>query len=1104
MKGMKRIFQWLFLFTLSSFVFVPSVFAQSTVPLYGMFEQSAINASTYTNPFDFNEIELQTTFTAPSGKQTNFFGFYDGDGTGGQTGNVWKLRFMPDEVGTWSYTYDWSGSSPNKPVGGSGSFIVTDTGIPGPLKVDPNNPKWFIYENGDHFFFKGYYYADVFAAKDVLWQADLDTYFGRNSTYGFNVINTLFYQNPFTQTQGWNAIELAPDLTNFKPGGQYDGTFFPLKTVSSSSGDITVLDLKAWKRVDQVLQALAQHETIWYSFDGFVVNPQTSGTSFIRDQIADQTKREIMLKNYVARLAPYWNTTWNIAWEWHEPQFWNNDPTVPNLIGTYVKSIDPWNHVMTIHDRQPNGSSNWFDYYTHQYSAGTAGSAAVANGTIPKNLTMPAFAQEVCWEGPDDGKLTGEQVRPCMWGVAMAAGQGNYAEQFRDNGTFQYGDGGGFPYVKILNDFMDTTRWWNMQSHNELVNPGKFALADAGNEYIIYSESGSTITVDLTGTADTFFSSWLNPRTGAVTSNGSLSGGSVRTVTTPNTSDWVLYITKSPLYGLFETSVTNPNLYTNPFDFNEIELQATFTAPSGKQTNFFGFYDGDGNGGQTGNVWKLRFMPDEVGTWSYTYDWTGSSPNKPTGGSGSFSVVDTGLPGPLKVATDNSWYFEDARGNPFDWRGYDMHIMAAYSPSHSIVNDIDWYLNNIQTRAIDPGYNFIMGDGLIGRKKTEVNLWQESWWLNSTDTKRFNIPAWNAYEKGLKLAKDNKLYVINFAGMIYQGEQYAYSDFQVFLKYWVARFAPFYNFMGWSPTWEWTDIWSTDITMPDQIMQFVYDNDPWKRQMSIHDCSQSIFTGWLGFSMRQRQSRTIFAGNSRTNGQKQGACDGVGGIGAPFVNQPIIGSEDIWERTSGSYGQPQNAAEVRKAAWGIMMAGVMPLYSEWNGSPPSPNGTGEVEVQRMFDFFYSKTNYRQYQQLNSLVSSANQQIASGIPGQEYLVYDQDGGAITINLSGVSSGTQFDVLWFDPTNGTEQTQGTVTGGSSQTISSLFSADSVLLLTRTSGAITGDLNADNTVNIQDIIILINEIFNPSGLQGSDVTGDGKVDLLDVISLINIIFS
>jgi len=73
--------------------------------------------------------------------------------------------------------------------------------------------------------------------------------------------------------------------------------------------------------------------------------------------------------------------------------------------------------------------------------------------------------------------------------------------------------------------------------------------------------------------------------------------------------------------------------------------------------------------------------------------------------------------------------------------------------------------------------------------------------------------------------------------------------------------------------------------------------------------------------------------------------------------------------------------------------------------------------------------------------------------------------------------------------------------------LFYIDNLVALLEAPSAtptLQGDLNNDNTVNIQDIIILINEIFTPSGVQGSDINSDGKVDILDVISLINLIFN
>jgi hypothetical protein len=155
----------------------------------------------------------------------------------------------------------------------------------------------------------------------------------------------------------------------------------------------------------------------------------------------------------------------------------------------------------------------------------------------------------------------------------------------------------------------------------------------------------------------------------------------------------------------------------------------------------------------------------------------------------------------------------------------------------------------------------------------------------------------------------------------------------VFLRHWVARFAPYYNFLGWTSSWEWMDIWSASEV--NQIMEYLHSIDPWRRPLSAHDNSHSTFTDWLTFSMRQAPSRNIFMSNSRHAGQQQTADpDGSGGIGNPFIDHPIIGSEDIWEspiaeRFSG-WAVPRNRAEARRAAW----------ESKWRGSCRFiPNGT---------------------------------------------------------------------------------------------------------------------------------------------------------------------
>ena len=134
----------------------------------------------------------------------------------------------------------------------------------------------------------------------------------------------------------------------------------------------------------------------------------------------------------------------------------------------------------------------------------------------------------------------------------------------------------------------------------------------------------------------------------------------------------------------------------------------------------------------------------------------------------------------------------------------------------------------------------------------------------------------------------------------------------------------------------------------------------------------------------------------------------------------------------------------QRAAWGAMMAGVMPVYSEWYWDFSMGDGKGEGEVRRMFDFLYVKTRYRRYQQLNHLVSRPARQIASGILAEEYLVYDEDGGVITIDLSSASSAIVFSSLWFDPETGVEQAGGTVNGGTIKNLTSPFSGDTVLVL------------------------------------------------------------
>lgn len=492
-----------------------------------------------------------------------------------------------------------------------------------------------------------------------------------------------------------------------------------------------------------------------------------------------------------------------------------------------------------------------------------------------------------------------------------------------------------------------------------------------------------------------------------------------------------------PRFGIWELEVVNDGDYENPFDFREIELRGSVRGPDGDSVAIFGFYDGEADGSE-GGLWRLRFRPDEAGRWTYTYRWSDGTP----GGEGEFVVEETGALAPLAIDPSAPWYFRTARGDPFHFRGYDLHVMAPYTPTGSLVAELSSIRARFDSLA-GQGYNFTMLDGAIGRRTSDPNLWEESWWEDG-DPLRFDLEAWRAFEQVLDAARRRGIHVTTFAGMVYQREQYAFEDFQVFLRYWIARLSPFANFLGYSPTWEWGDIWEAEEV--DRIMRYVREHTPYPVLLSVHDCSDSRFVGWLSFSMRQKQARTVFDGNGRHRGQGSAKCDASGGVAEAFEDAPIVGSEDVWEAERGQFGHPRNAQEVRRAAWGEMLAGVLPLYSEWHPNPPPEGGEGqaEPEVRRMFDFFYEETRYREYRQLNNLVSRAERQAAAGIPGQEYLVYDEDGGEVRLDLTAVADGREFSVLWFDAATGERRTESTVRGGFTPTFTSPFGTDAVLLL------------------------------------------------------------
>ena len=113
------------------------------------------------------------------------------------------------------------------------------------------------------------------------------------------------------------------------------------------------------------------------------------------------------------------------------------------------------------------------------------------------------------------------------------------------------------------------------------------------------------------------------------------------------------------LYEKVELSIELEANYSNPFDPDQVDLQAEFTAPSGKVWKIWGFY----NPSQEPSPWMVRFAPTEEGTWQYVVkvkDKEGTA----QGQTGTFTAVDSSHHGFIRIAP-NHRYLMYSDGAPF-------------------------------------------------------------------------------------------------------------------------------------------------------------------------------------------------------------------------------------------------------------------------------------------------------------------------------------------------------------------------------------------------------------------------------------------------------
>jgi hypothetical protein len=118
----------------------------ASVPRYDVYELTLADATAYANPWE--DVVITAVFTSPSARTYAVGGFHYDTG-------IWKLRFAPMEVGTWTWTLGFDNGS--GVVSSNGTLTCTASNRRGFLRVDQLNPRRLVTEgDGRAFYVNGF------------------------------------------------------------------------------------------------------------------------------------------------------------------------------------------------------------------------------------------------------------------------------------------------------------------------------------------------------------------------------------------------------------------------------------------------------------------------------------------------------------------------------------------------------------------------------------------------------------------------------------------------------------------------------------------------------------------------------------------------------------------------------------------------------------------------------------------------------------------------------------------------------------------------------------------------------------------------------------
>jgi len=522
-------------------------------------------------PNPFRDYRLNVIF-AKGEKRYIVPGYYAADGNAAQTsataGNKWRVHFVPDEVGRWSYTVSFrtganitlsnkSGSSVAFD-GAKGSFTVSATDKTGSdhrakglLKYVGKRYLQFA-ETGEYFLKGG---AD--SPENFLGYADFDDTFDAGEL-----------KRKGEAAGGKFLHRYAPHVQDWRPGdptwknGKGKGIIGALNYLASKGMNSAYFlpynidggdgkDVWPWAEPGEKFRfdcsKLDQWEIVFSHMDKLglmlhiITQEQENDQGLDGGELGPQ--RRLYYRELIARFAHHLALVWNLGEEN------TNTDAQRKAFCRYIKDLDPYEHPIVCHTFPGKYDEVYNPLLGYEYFDGPSLQTSDTHVQTLKWLDRSASAGRgwfVCLDEigpahtgvkPDKDDYWHDDVRKKhLWGNLMAGGAGvewYFGYKFAHN-DLNCEDWRSREHIwdmtRYALEFFRKNLPFSQMAHNDELTSAKddYCFAETGRIYAIYLPAGGTTSLDLGNNSGTFSIQWYNPRTG-----GKLQKGTVAEITGP-------------------------------------------------------------------------------------------------------------------------------------------------------------------------------------------------------------------------------------------------------------------------------------------------------------------------------------------------------------------------------------------------------------------------------------------------------------------------------------------------------------------------------------------------------------------------------------------